>query len=248
MERIFFVLIISSLIAFNIVVWFKFFHSLFKIPIMKMLKSGQPEDDYITTSKRNINRLLTNESTRAFIDRTKVFYSDLSSGINGQFLYSPLGNMILINPESNNKQNVIEHELLHAVDNHLGITKSRTLKGIRLREKSERVYWLVNRFGCSLKDAQEFVDITEKERKYWTSDDELFATMNNMRLHMLKRGILRRKRDLITEDSITRILEEIRKDGTTKYDFFTMLSFVGTDSDLDLFSINGVFDMIDSLI
>lgn len=247
MERIIIVSIIATLIAWNVVIWSKILYALLKIPITKILKS-EADDDYIAAAKRNIKRLVTGGSTRSCIDKTKVFYSDLSNNINGQFHHSPLGTMILINPESKNIQNVVEHELLHAVDKHLGITKKRTLKGVRLRESSERVDWLVNRFGGSLEEAEGFVESTEKERQYWTSDDELFVTMNNMRLYMLKRGILKRQRDLITSDSISRILEEIRKDGSTNIDFFIMLSFIGTDSDSDFVRINGVFDMIDSLI
>ena len=247
MERVIIVSMVAGLIAWNLVVWSKILYHLFKIPLTKMLKS-EADDEYIAAARRNIKRLVRQEETRVCIDRTKIFYSDLSKGVGGQFLYSTLGTMILIDQESTNRQNVIEHELLHAVDRHLGITKSRSLKGVRLRDRSERVDWLVSRFGSSLEEAENFVEVTEKDRQYWTSDDELFATMNGLRLYMLKRVILKRQRDLITPDSITRILDEVRRDGTTKYDFFTMLSFVGTDSETDFIRINGVFDMIDSLI
>ena len=247
MERMLIVSMVAGLLAWNLVVWSKILYHLFKIPLTKMLRPAA-DDEYIAAARRNIKRLVRHEQTRACVDHTKVFYSDLSKGVGGQFLYSTVGTMILIDQGSANRQNVIEHELLHAVDRHLGITKSRSLKGVRLRERSERVDWLVNRFGSSLEEAQGFVDATEKEREYWTSDDELFVTLNGLRLYMLKRGILRRQRDLITSDSISRILDEVRRDGTTKYDFFTMLSFVGTDSDSDFVRINGVFDMIDSLI
>lgn len=247
MERMLIVSMVAGLLAWNLVVWSKILYHLFKIPLIKMLRPAA-DDEYIAAARRKIKRLVRHEQTRACVDRTKIFYSDLSKGVGGQFLYSTLGTMILIDQGSANRQNVIEHELLHAVDRHLGITKSRSLKGVRLRERSERVDWLVNRFGCSLEEAKGFVDATEKEREYWTSDDELFVTLNGLRLYMLKRGILRRQRDLITSDSIARILDEVRRDGTTKYDFFTMLSFVGTDSDSDFVRLNGVFDMIDSLI
>lgn len=238
---------VAGLLAWNLVIWSRILYHLFKIPLTKMLRPAA-DDEYVAAARRNIKRLVRHEQTRKCVDRTRVFYSDLSKGVNGQFLHSPLGTMILIDQGSSNRQNVIEHELLHAVDRHLGITKSRSLKGVRLRERSERVDWLVNRFGSSLEEAQGFVDATEKEREYWTSDDELFVTLNGLRLYMLKRGILKRQRDLITSDSIARILDEVRRDGTTRYDFFTMLSFVGTDSDSDFVRINGVFDMIDSLI
>ena len=247
MERVIIVSMVAGLIAWNLVIWSKILYHLFKIPLTKMLKS-EADDEYIAAARRNIKRLVRSDETRACVDCTKIFYSNLSNGIGGQFLYSTLGTMILIDQESTNRQNVIEHELLHAVDRHLGITKSRSLKGVRLRDKSERVDWLVSRFGSSLEEAENFVEVTEKDRQYWTSDDELFATMNGLRLYMLKRVILKRQRDLITPDSITRILDEVRRDGTTKYDFFTMLSFVGTDSETDFIRINGVFDMIDSLI
>ena len=247
MERVIIVSMVAGLIAWNLVIWSKILYHLFKIPLTKMLKS-EADDEYIAAARRNIKRLVRSDETRACVDCTKIFYSNLSNGIGGQFLYSTLGTMILIDQESTNRQNVIEHELLHAVDRHLGITKSRSLKGVRLRERSERVDWLVSRFGSSLEEAEGFVDTTEKDRQYWTSDDELFATMNGLRLYMLKRGILKRQRDLITPGSIARILDEVRRDGTTKYDFFTMLSFIGTDSETDFIRINGVFDMIDSLI
>lgn len=238
---------VAGLIAWNLVIWSKILYHLFKIPLTKMLRPAA-DDEYIAAARRNIKRLVRHEKTRKCVDCTKIFYTDLSKGVGGQFLYSTLGTMILIDQGSSNRQNVIEHELLHAVDRHLGITKSRSLKGVRLRERSERVDWLVNRFGSSLEEAEGFVYATEKEREYWTSDDELFVTLNGLRLYMLKRGILKRQRDLITSESIARILDEVRRDGTTRYDFFTMLSFVGTDSETDFARINGVFDMIDSLI
>ncbi len=90
MERVIIVSIIATLITWNLVIWSKILYCLFKIPLTKMLKS-EADDEYIAAARRNIKRLVRHEQTRKCVDRTRVFYSDLSKGVGGQFLHSPLG-------------------------------------------------------------------------------------------------------------------------------------------------------------
>lgn len=226
-----------------------------EITVLKSKIEGYSEDETTKAAKRNIKRLVrlngcTDKRIEERIDRIKVLYrKGLDS--KGKHIRSIFCNVILVNADIREevlRQGTIEHELLHEVDFRIGITgawksigerKHKTKGMLNLMTRDERKKWLVEKFDFNPEVISDYVVHTEAERTYWLSDEELFVTLNTLRLFMFKKKILVSKNDRIGRVHVDRLVETIAADEhNAAYDFFNMLSFVRTETDQDLERLN----------
>lgn len=217
--------------------------------ILKRFLSGQKysEDEYIIVAKRNIKRLFRDNSTIYFIDNLKVFYVDnLKGDTRGQCHSSLFTSLVLIKSNTILKQHVIEHELLHAVDFYLGITKKTSFKNLidDKKSKEERKNWILKKFpGYEPRSIEEYVDHTDQEKSYWLSNSELFVTLNNLRLYMFKKNIIKYG-DHISKETINKVVEQLKKEkNITAVDFFTALTFIRMENDHDINRLNNFYKL-----
>lgn len=222
--------------------------------LLKKILTGDKysEDEYIKVAKRNIKKLIRDESTRKFIDDIKVFYVDKFgdekySGTKGQCHVSLFNILILVKNETQLKQHIIEHELLHAVDHYLGITNKRSFKELvdEMKTIEERKNWIIKKFpGAVRKDIDAFLKETEEEKKYWLSNSELFVTLNNLRLYMFKKNIIKYG-EQINRDTLSKLLEQLNKEKNIGgVDFFTALTFIKMDTDHDIKKLNNFYNFL----
>lgn len=239
------------IIAFFIFFLSQVFH--IETLLLKKMLTGDKylEDEYIKVAKRNIKRLIRDESTRKFIDDIKVFYVDKfeekDDVTRGQCQVSLFSILILVKNDTKLKQHIIEHELLHAVDHHLGITNKKSFKELVDEGKTieERKNWIIDKFPLAVKkDIEAFVKETEDEKKYWLSNSELFVTLNNLRLYMFKKNIIKYG-EQINRDTLSKLLEQLNKETNIGgVDFFTALTFIKMDTDHDIKKLNNFYNVL----
>lgn len=217
--------------------------------LLKLFLSGKKysEDEYILVAKRNIKRLFRDKSTISFIDNLKVLYVDKlgKDETRGQ-CHIGFKTLILIRKDTQLKQHVIEHELLHAVDHYLGITKRTSFENLidDQKSKDDRKNWILKMFsGYDPISIEDYVDETDKQKSYWLSNSELFVTLNNLRLYMYKKNIIKYG-DLVNKETINKVVDQLKKEeNITAVDFFTLLTFIRFDNENDINRLNNFYSI-----
>jgi len=179
-------------------------------------------------SRRNISNLTKNIEIKREIENIKVVFTKKINQKNtrGYFIKTFFNPMIFIDINTPNIQNVIEHELLHALDDKL--SQKYNLEDIIYKNhKPDNIYNFMLRIykkNINLNSLRLWSVEVYKNKEYYLSYKEMFVLLNNMRIYMLKKKMIKLS-DEINAENIQKLFQKL-EDDSTDLDFIPLLPFL----------------------
>ena len=194
--------------------------------------------EHLTKSKRNVSKLTNKPSIKSELQNIKVVFTkeirrDSGKIVRGFFTETFFKPMIFIDVNSDNIQNIIEHELLHALD-----YKSKKIynfediihKNLKTSDIYNFILKIYKRTSVDTGTLRIWSEQVQEEIEYFLSNKEMFVLLNNMRLFMLKKKIIKTT-DEISSETIQKLFLELDSIGvkTANLDFIPILPFLKYD-------------------